>query len=65
MTLAEITSSKPHRFRRGAVLYLQWPDFWVLIDNGQLGQWVGYWSRAEVEAVVARADVDEAPEPRI
>lgn len=62
MTLAELTSTKPRRFREGRIQYLAWPDFWVSIDNGKPGQWVGYWLRSEVEAIVVLAGLDDKPE---
>lgn len=45
------------------MLYLVWPDFWVSTDTDKPGQWVGYWSRPEVEAVVALSGWDDGPEP--
>lgn len=63
MTLAEATSSRPRRIRQGRMLYLVWPDFWVSIDNGKLGQWLGYWTKPEVEAAVALAGLDDGPRP--
>lgn len=62
MTLAELTSTRPRRFRQGPIQYLAWPDFWVSIDNGKPGQWVGYWPRSEVVAVVALAGLDDKAE---
>lgn len=63
MTLAEITFSRPRRIRQGRLLYLAWSNFWVSIDNGKPGQWAGYWSQPEVEAVVALAGLDDGPQP--
>lgn len=59
MTLSELTSTQPRLIRKGRMLYLAWPDFWVSVDHGKLGQWVGCWSRPDVEALVASIDLSD------
>lgn len=63
MTLAEITSSPPRRILEGQMLYLARPNFRVSIDSGKPGQWSGYWSRPEVETVIALSGLDDGPQP--